>query len=132
MAGFGDGDSIFGFVGSGFFGDADCFLAAGEVFAETFRRLLETGWTSEPSLSSASALFSRFTPFVGSVSLREAVGVGSVASSTLTPLVLSFVSASLLAACLVPPKANVVCFFGGWLAPEPKNLLQNEWNELAE
>lgn len=129
MGDFGDGDSIFGFVGSGFFGDADCFLAAGEVFTEAFRRLLETGWTSEPSLSSASALFSRFTPFVGSVSLRGAVGVGSVAPSTLTPLVLSLVSASaasLLAACLVPPKANVVCFFGGWLAPEPKNLLQNE------
>jgi hypothetical protein len=39
-------DPFFGFVDSGFLGDVDCSLAAGEVFTEAFRRLLETGSTN--------------------------------------------------------------------------------------
>jgi hypothetical protein len=40
--GFGDGASTFGFVDSGFLGDVDCSLAAGEVFTEAL-------WKSPPT-----------------------------------------------------------------------------------
>jgi hypothetical protein len=117
------------FLGEGdfdFFGEDSTFLGVNDSLFTVLRLRFETGCTSEPSLSSASSVFSRFRLLVDSVSFALAVSLFLVLEVVASCSWASG-SAPLLALCRFPPNARVVCFFGACspLALPPKNRLWN-------